>query len=164
MRQGVLFFICISLLACTDTPDFDVVPALTFDGVFNNTFAQSRAIDTAIIALTITDADGDIGESPLGLPTVFIVDEKDGFTQTFRLPRISEQGTGKGIKAEAQILYIINKGGLCCRYPDGTGGCIPSTEYPIDSFFYDTYVIDHAGNESNHVRVGPIYLICDDPN
>ena len=165
MRYLLILFVALSMASCTDAPNFNDVPALTFDGLIRDTLAQSTDIDTVYIKLTITDANGDIGETDNGQASVFLTDERDGFEQPpFILPRISQQGTGKGIKAEVTLLFRAVKGEFCCRYPDGTGGCFESTQFPLDSLFYDTYVVDHAGNESNHVRVGPIYLICDSPN
>ncbi len=165
MSRVILCFVLFGVLACTDAPDFNDVPSLTFDGIINNTIAQSIVEDTVIIQLTVTDANGDIGGNTGNQPTVFMTDEADGFAlPPFTLPALSEQGTGKGIQVEISLLFIVKKGDLCCRYPDGTGGCIESTQYPLDSIFYDMYVVDHAEHESNHVRVGPVYLICDDPN
>ena len=165
MYRFIILLLFVALVACTDAPDFDDVPELTYVGVINNQLAQSSVEDTVIIQLSVTDANGDIGENDAGDPSVFMTDERDGFAlPPFTLPRLSEQGTGKGIRADINLLFIVKKGDICCRFPDGTGGCIESMRYPLDSLFYDMYLVDHARNESNHVRVGPIYLQCDDPN
>lgn len=164
------FLTCLTVLlivGCTDAPDFDEVPELTYQGVFNDTLAQSIDRDTVFIQLTVTDADGDLGRRGNGdiEPNIFMIDEYDGFeAATFQLPMFSQQGIGKGIKAEITLSYIVVKGDACCRQPNGTRLCDVSMEHPVDSLFYDMYVLDHAGHESNHVRVGPIYLLCDDPN
>ena len=162
MYRVILFILFIAICACTDAPEFDDVPALTYNGILNNTFAQSIDTDTAFILFTITDANGDIGQNSLGTPSMFFTDELDGFElQPFTLPKISDQGTGKGIEMDVTLFFRVIKGDVCCRYPDGSGGCVPSSQNPLDSLFYDVYVKDHAGHESNHVRVGPIYLVCD---
>ena len=165
MSRWIIPILFLAAVSCTDAPDFDDVPELTYIGIQNDVLAQSTVEDTVVIQLSVTDANGDIGENDAGDPSIFMTDEKDGFElPPFTLPRLSEQGTGKGIRADINLLFIVKKGDICCRYPDGTGGCIESLRFPMDSLFYDMYLVDHAGNESNHVRVGPIYLLCDDPN
>lgn len=151
----------IIFIACTDSPDFEETPSLTYLGLSNNDLAQSVSPDTVIIHLEVTDADGDIGGQDGTQGSIYMIDQFDGYELApFKLPRIDQNGAGNGIKANIQLKFIVN-GDLCCRYPDGSGGCIPSTQYPLDSFFYETYIIDRAGHESNRVVVGPIYLTCD---
>jgi len=165
MRLPILYiFTLLLLIGCTDTPEFNDTPELTYDGIQNNFLAQSTARDTVFILFSLTDAQGDIGErfpnDPN--PSVFLIDERDDFVaSTFLLPKINKQGSGNGVRADVRLLYPIVRGDLCCRYPDGTGGCIPSTDFPVDSIFYSLHVVDHAGNESNRIRVGPVFLTCD---
>ena len=160
MRYLFSFFSILILSGCTNAPDFNDVPELTYIGVQNNLLAQSTARDTVLIQVSITDAQGDIGGTDA--PAAVLIDEYDGFeAATFQLPQMAKQGSGNGIKADITLYHIVVRGGLCCRYPDSTGGCIPSTTYPLDSIFYSLHVVDQAGNESNRVRVGPVYLQCD---
>ncbi len=155
-----LAFGLILLAACTEAPDFKDEPEISFLGILNNDLAQSIAFDTVLIQVSVTDAQGDLGG--LGKPTVYMIDKRDDFVAaTFELPNIEKQGSANGIEADVTLFHRVVKGDVCCRYPDGTGGCVPSIVYPIDTLFYDIYFVDHAGHESNRIEVGPIFLACD---
>lgn len=151
-------------VSCTDAPDFSDTPEIDYLGVENNFLKQSSVVDTVLIRLSIMDAQGDLGERFVDdpEPTVYLIDERDNFqAATFKLPKIDKQGSGNGVEADVTLLYRIIRGDICCRYPDGTSGCVPSTAHPVDSIFYNLYVVDHAGHQSNEIRVGPVYLECD---
>ena len=161
-HTSLIAIISLAIIACTDVPDFNVVPSLNFEGIDRNVLSQNGAKDSFYVRLMVTDADGDIGERENFLPTIFLIDMADG-TQafTFDVPRFDDRGGSNGIEAEIRLTAVVNRGDLCCRYPDGSSGCIPSEDFPVDSFFYETYLVDRAGNESNRVVVGPLYLTCD---
>lgn len=168
MNAKSIFIILTSIIlcaSCADVPDFDDVPLLRFDGLNKNTTAQVvPQKDTIIIKLYIEDADGDIGpkNNSDNTPTFFLKDLRDNqlFTN-FRIPVIPPQGTGNGITAEIELKIISSTFDFCCKFPDGTA-CRKLDQFPIDSVFYDTWLVDRAGHESNHVIVGPIYIECND--
>ena len=157
-----IFILFLLFFACADSTDFSDTPNLEFREVRENVVYQSLDKDTFFIDLYVEDANGDLGGDITDPPNVFMIDQRDSsVSYTFQLPKIPDEGTGNGIAADITLLAIVIKGDQCCIYPDGTSPCTPSVVYPMDTIFFDTYLIDNAGHESNHVMVGPVYIRCD---
>lgn len=151
-------------MSCSDDPGLSDIPVISDAQIVADTLAQSDASSSILITFKVEDGDGDIGppENNNAPPNVFLLDKATGFlSESFRLPELSEQAAGKGVKADVTMTANFIRGDICCRYPNGTSGCIPSTAHPLDSIFYTLYLVDLAGHESNRVTVGPLYLRCD---
>lgn len=152
------------VIACSDDPNLSDTPVISEARVEADTLSQSDAASSFLIKFRVEDGDGDIGppSNNNAPPNVFLIDEASGFqSESFRLPELSEQAAGKGVKADVTMQANFVRGDICCRYPDGSSGCFPSQMYPLDSIFYTIYLVDMAGNESNRQRIGPVYLRCD---
>jgi hypothetical protein len=152
-----------AFVSCADVPNFTDIPKIEFTGVRENVILQSADKDTFFVDIYLEDANGDLGgENVEDPPSVYMFDQRDGAqAYTFQLPKIPVEGTGNGIAADISLKAINTKGGQCCLYPDSTPPCEPSETYPVDTVYFDTYIVDNAGNESNHIVVGPVYIRCD---
>lgn len=161
----IIVLLSFLIISCAEAPDFSEEPVIEFLSVSNNMIRQSTVKDTIFFMLHFEDGDGDIGSTEGSEPNVVMVDERDGSAAfTFRTPKIPEQGAGNGVEGEVILKAIINKGDLCCFFPNGQSPCTPSSVFRFDTIYYSTTLTDRAGNVSNEVMAGPVIIRCDDPN
>ncbi len=146
------------IFSCANPPDFPLEPIITYESISTNTINQSAIrADSAMITISFTDGDGDLGREDMDSVDIFIIDNRIDFLQPgFVIPFIGQQGVGKGISGEISFLAPPN----CCIFENGLPPCQPSTEFPIDTVTYDIYIVDRAGNESNRVTTEPIFIRC----
>ncbi len=146
------------LFSCANPPDYPLEPVIAYKSISTNTINQSAIrADSALITISFTDGDGDLGREGMDSVDIFIVDNRIDFLQPgFVIPFIGQQGVGKGISGEISFVAPPN----CCIYENGLPPCQASTEFPIDTVTYDIYIMDRAGNESNRVTTEPIYIRC----
>lgn len=161
IMKNIFFTVLVFILfySCTDAPDFPDEPQIEFISISKSELQQDDLnTDSLSIFLSFTDGDGDIGsEQNSSEQNIFLIDTRTGFTQDkFKIPFVPPQGTGNGISGTMEILAFTT----CCIYPDRTPPCTPSTKFPKDTLQYEIYIVDRAGNESNHVFTGDIILNC----
>jgi len=117
-------------------------------GQFNN--------DSLSITFSFTDGDGDIGTQDSTL-SLFVIDKRDGnYSNKYKLPYVSQEGTANGISGEVQFVIFTT----CCYFPNGATPCEKSTTYPTDTLVYQIYMKDRAGHTSNIIETDPIILDC----
>lgn len=158
----IVALITVTATFCVQPPDYPRAPELEYIGFNKLVIPQGGGIggsDTLKLRLGFTDGDGDLGFED-GTFDVFIRDSRDSFEEIRKLPVIPEQGVGNGISGEIYLRFPNEPSNLCCIYPDQTPGCKPNPNYPTDSFFYEVYIQDRAGNESNVVKTETVTLIC----
>lgn len=149
--------------SCTKPPDYSNIPEIEFIRLSKNLMRQSSlGPDTVIITFGFTDGDGDLGTGQEG-PEVFVFDGRDNFEKPpYQLPKIDQQGVGNGISGEISILMPTT----CCIFPPQNGIAYPpcdnSPNAPsmFDTVFYQIYIKDAAGNQSNTISTPPITLRC----
>lgn len=146
---------------CLQPPEYPVEPVLTYVGISSDTMLQGSVTEDSVrVFLSFTDGDGDV--SPAATDSVsnfFLENIRTGETVTdFATDPIPEEGAENGISGEISLRVFTT----CCDYPDFVVAfpCTPSDQYPIDTLDLEAYMVDRAGNESNRVRIDPIYLIC----
>ena len=146
---------------CVQPPDYPEAPVLEYIGFNKLTVAQGGGFlenDTLILRIGFTDGDGDLGYDD-GTVDIYITDSRDGFSEVRKLPVIPEQGVGNGISGEIRLVFPNEPTNLCCIYPEGPG-CQPNADFPTDSLFYEVYIIDRAGNQSNIIQTETVTLRC----
>ncbi len=144
--------------ACADAPSFDAVPELKFEGLSKQQLAQSINSDTLVIHYYVDDAEGDIGGRVDG--DLFLKDLRDSSMLTpYRLPMIDGSATGNGVSLDIYLNLFKVGDDICCKTPAGI--CRPSIQYPLDTLYFESWLVDLADHESNRVVVGPIYITCD---
>ena len=149
--------------ACLKPPDYPVEPVVEFLGLSKDTLIQGLdpTTDETFVVLGFTDGDGDIAFGAEDSTTsVFIENIETGVIKDqLNVDPIDETGIENGISGQ----FLIRVATTCCIYPENIVAfpCDVSTEYPIDTLYYEAYMRDRAGNESNRVALPPIYLQCD---
>lgn len=145
-------------LSCVIAPDYPVEPVLTYNGVSKNTIFQGVSnTDSLYISANFTDGDGDLGDENENKFNIFLIDNRTGNLQDkFITPYVPPAGASNGISGELQILVYTT----CCFFPDNIPPCESPPQYPTDTISYDIYIVDRAGNESNHITTEQIVISC----
>jgi hypothetical protein len=151
MRTGypaVLLILLIAFSACQKNT-VSKIPHISLTA-FAPSDSMKVNIDTAYLLFTLTDGDGDLGND-----TVSVIHWKDsrfdtmGFIKTdFPYIDPSIEDPKKGLE------------GTCLFFP------VPQPVPRLDSvhmaqgdtFFYEFYITDRAGNESNHIITHPLIV------
>lgn len=146
---------------CVKPPDYPIEPVIEFMNIDKNFMSQGLQDNDFVLAtITFTDGDGDLGSEDDSV-SIVITDLRDNSVNTSatRLPMVPEQGAGNGISGEITFRLFQT----CCIPPPEfqRGPCAPNPDFPVDTLEYEVYIVDRAGNESNHILLEPIYLQCD---
>jgi hypothetical protein len=165
------------LFACIKPPNYPLQPKISLVSI-SDTFIDQRAIIEVVFSFQ--DGDGDLGVSnatgscpdtslckPKESPTscynndlfdIFITDERTGclILSGMVIPEIPPKGNSNAISGE----FYVNVGPICCLPPDNTAGCIPNFIYTTDTLHCNVQIRDRAGNYSNKITFGPIYIDC----
>lgn len=146
------------LMSCTQPPDYPIEPQIEFNRFSRDFMNQGFGPEDSIVMFVdFTDGDGDLGNKEDSLD-VFITDTRlNAGPLNYKLPFIPEQGSGNGISGEIAIVLPSS----CCIFPNNTPPpCTESQTFPTDTLIYEVYIKDRAGNESNRILTGDIYLNC----
>ncbi len=160
------FFICFILgllgliSSCTQGPNLSDIPYLEYQMLSKDTIDQSVSTDDSfVLFLHLEDGDGDIGnESDESVFNLFIIDNRTGedYDQPVQIPKIPESVSKRGVLIDLELTLFPT----CCRFPDSTIPCEPSTSNPLDSLTMSIHLVDRAGNMSNVVTTDWLYLRC----
>ncbi|MBR9922826.1 MAG: hypothetical protein GYB31_18520 [Bacteroidetes bacterium] len=162
----LLVILGLSFTACIQPPDYPPEPEIEFISLSKTTMISGKSNeDQTLLTIAFTDGDGDIGNFQTDGTSeldMFLIDNRTGdFAEKYSIPFVPEQGASNGISGEVYATLY----NTCCIYPpfvtDAATGCDPSQQYLVDTLIYEIYIMDRAGNESNHVFTDPIYLLCD---
>jgi hypothetical protein len=156
-----LLALLLGVSGCVSPPDYPDEPVIAYEGISKNTIYQftNGPSDSLTIQFSFTDGDGDIS-SP-DSTNIFIVDsrfpdEDPSFVAAF--PTIPVEGTGNGISGDV-FFTVINSGqAVCCVFNDRF--CAEDVRYPVDTFSYQIYITDRAGNRSNTIQTEQIQILC----
>ena len=167
---SILLFILIGILlmpSCSEPPDFSDEPVISFLYFTKDTVNQGGIGGGEVVTLAIyfEDGDGGLGDAQDSL-NLYLEDTRVKSTMVpeessyrYRIPLIPEQGSSKGISGE--IYVDINTGApICCISPLIPNVCEPSDLYPIDTITFLVQIRDRAGNLSNVMETGPLYMLC----
>lgn len=159
----LLLIACLSILSCSDKPDFTDAPTIEFRSISKNQLQQSstNATDTLEVIIYFEDGDGDIGhdrtDGNFAPFDVIYIDNRTGDVgQMFNLPYVPEQGSGNGITGTARMTLLST----CCVFNDGTPPCESPIDKPTNDLIYEVYILDRAGNQSNTITLPAITLLC----
>lgn len=178
LSKLVVFALSLLMLkSCISPPSYPLAPRIEFRS-FSDTLINQ--LDTFSVTIYFEDGDGDLGNNAAGnipctnpcLPeevdtscfnntlfNVFAVDDRTGclLASGTVIPDIPAKGSTNAISGE----MIITVGPVCCfDRVNNLGGCIPLPEYPRDSLTFKLRIRDKAGNFSNELSVGPVFINC----
>ncbi|MCB0704291.1 MAG: hypothetical protein KDC34_03240 [Saprospiraceae bacterium] len=167
-KQNILLLVLpvLILSSCIQPPDYPIEPVIEFVSLSKTTMVSGKSDeDETLLTISFTDGDGDLGNFQNNgqiMLDMFLIDSRTGdFDEKFSIPFVPELGASNGISGEIYARIFTT----CCIYPayvtDAATGCDPSQQYPIDTLTYEIYIVDRAGNESNHIFADPIYILCD---
>ncbi len=153
---------------CTNPPDFPIEPEIEFLMLNKDSVIQGSQGNDDLLQVTIsfTDGDGDLGDQENDSLNYYYQDTRfRDFLDidkalSARIPFIPEQGTGNGISGEITLNLSSGNKEICCVHPQTNQACLPFDDFPIDTATYLIQIRDRAGNWSNVVETGPIYILC----
>ena len=156
--QIFIFCLFLSSVGCVIAPDYPDEPVLTYNGISKNTIVQGVSnTDSFYISANFTDGDGDLGNEDENKFNLFLIDKRTGNLQDkFITPYVPPAGASNGISGEISLLVYTT----CCFFPDNIPPCESPPQYPTDTISYELYIVDRAGNESNHIITEPIIIYC----
>jgi hypothetical protein len=159
---SLLLILAFGVFSCVQPPNYSNVPEIEFVQFNQDSITQGLAQnvnDTLEVTFSFTDGDGDIGDETEAID-VFLIDSRDNFPNPIKLPVIPNIGTENGISGEITVRIPNKPSNICCTYPDGSPPCTINNEFPVDTFSYQIYMVDRAGNESNRIQTDQITIIC----
>lgn len=150
----VLFVLSIFVLAsCKKDQNVAEAPKIDLVGMFPDSLNSGDFTDTVYIKFSLYDKNADIGQDQTQdkIYDIYIKDARvDTFTGYF-FPEIDDfiRNPTKGVQGECFFLVL--------------GAFTYTREDSIHANFGDTtqfelYIKDLAGNESNHITTGPVYI------
>lgn len=148
--------------ACVQPPDYSNIPEIEFIRFNQDSIKQGNSLnapDTLEIIFSFTDGDGDLGSDDDSID-VFFTDSRDEFETPFKLPVIPNIGTENGISGEITVRVPNQPFNICCTYPDNSPPCVPNPQFEVDTFSYNIFLRDRAGNMSNRIQTSPVTIIC----
>lgn len=131
--------ILITIASCKPDPATDPVPTIEFMSVDPSTVVEFQ--DSLTFIISYQDGDGDLGENNPTAENLFLRDSRNGVTYGFRIQQLAP--TGSEISIQGELNVILEHTSIT----DGSSS---------QSVTYEIWVIDRAGNESNHVETGPV--------
>lgn len=157
-----LFSLTLIVASCAKAPDFPREPFIEFREVRNYHIAQTDMADTIVFTVYFEDGDGDLRPDQNGSPNVFLRDQRDSsIAFSFASPPIPTEGSGNGIRGTLELRASFLRGDICCLYESGQPPCTPAIPMRTDTVYYDLFLFDEAGHQSNTITAGPIFIRCD---
>ncbi len=126
------------------------IPYISWIGMSKDRVQSGNVRDTVLLVFALRDGDGDLGHDDEY--DLFLIDSRDTSRAElgFSLPTIPDEivNPRTGIEGECQIAVDAARF-LLLRddYPDG------------DSLYYEFYIRDRAGHESNRLETPMIYIM-----
>lgn len=160
LRYSLFLILILLLAACHDSASFENVPAIEFISVSKTDMIQSDLDqDSLLFTFSFTDGDGDLGYG-IGdsRPDIFIIDSRtNAIHESVKLPEFPDNG-GRSISGNMHV-WIYS---TCCFLPFNNiiPPCSNPPSHPTDSMYFELYIKDRAGNESNRIQSSPIILHC----
>lgn len=139
----VLFTVMLS--ACVKPPEYSNVPNIAFVSV-NKTAFDEAVNDSLKITIYFEDGDGDLGGTETDSLNMFIGDSRAApYYFGVKIPFIQLQGNHDDISGNIYYTYDPI--------------CLNDTA-AVDTFSYDIYIVDRAGNKSNVISTPEMTVIC----
>lgn len=136
-------FFAIAFSSCKKNSDeVSTTPSITIQSLTPGTIKQFS--DTLTMIIAYEDGDGDLGENNSTAKNLFVTDKRINITTAYRISELAPQGSAINIKGTLK-LYLSNIPVL-----NGNNS---------ESYNYDVYVKDRAGNTSNVVTSSSVTVL-----
>ncbi|MFN0275473.1 MAG: hypothetical protein ACKVPJ_07000 [Chitinophagales bacterium] len=149
MRQIIIITILIitlSFSACVKPPEYPIEPFIEFVSIDKTSFSEVSGDVTMLITIYFEDGDGDIGGGLDDSLNMYWEDSRiPGYFIPFKIPFVELQGNHDDISGNIYVTW--------------DNDCIDFTS-TSESFYYNIYIVDRAGHESNIIQTPGLSIIC----
>ena len=156
MKNAIVLLVLsvfIAFASCKKESNLSKVPKIDFKFMFPDSLTSGNSGDTIYIQFSLEDGDADLGHDPNQTENydIYIKDARvDTFTGYF-FPKIDDfiKNPAKGIQGDCYFLVL------------GTFTFVRDDSIHVtlgDTTQYEIYIKDLAGNESNRITTGPVYI------
>jgi hypothetical protein len=147
-RLLILPLLCL-FCACAKKKDRNKVPSIMLKGISTNEI-KTGSSGFVHVFFSFADGDGDLGVKPSsGDFDIYTIDNRDtakvGYFFPFELPDLRQDN--EPLTGDCALSL---EGAYMLLRPTRPGG---------DTVNYEIYIRDQAGNESNHINTGDIYIL-----
>ena len=122
-----------------DDVEISDVPEIEFVSVNPSTVVEYQ--DSLTFTISYRDGDGDLGENGVGVENLFLTDSRNDVTYTFRIKQLAPDGADIAIQGNLNV--VLQSAAIL----DGSAS---------QTFTYEIYVVDRAGNQSNTVTTSSV--------
>ena len=152
---ALLLLAAAAVFSCTKSNDVSKIPqiSLIYFGSTDGRDSMVQNIDTGLLKFGIVDGDADLGNDPSGpKDDIFVNDLRfdTGYTG-YHFPAIDQsiEDPKKGIQGTCTLILT----------PDLLAMRRDSLHLAVgDTVRFEVYVVDRAGNKSNHIVTGPFII------
>lgn len=141
----ILFLLSLLALGCkkkdSDLPH-SPIPSIEIVSLSPGTVQEN--VDSIRFVLHYVDGDGDLGENSPDVENLFIIDNRIGIAEAFRIPQLAPDGSNIAIEGDLNVTY------------PGTGITNGGNSQGVT---FTVYVVDRAGNESERVVSGEVNVV-----
>ena len=136
-----IFYCCENI---NNDPVFPLVPAIKITSISQDTLVEF--VDRLVLTIEYEDGDGDLGNANPDVNSIFVKDSRLAESDEYYLPPLAPDS------AQVSITGTFNLE-LSHTFLFGNG-----TE---ETTFFEVYVIDRAGNQSETVLTEPVLVVKD---
>ena len=141
---AALTLVVLLAAACKKDPDIDLKdPVPQVLGVTVSPTTVHAFQDSVVFLVEYRDGDGDLGENSPSAKNLFLVDNRIGITETYRIQELAPSGATIPITGTLRVI-LPNTGTT-------NGASSQSANFTV-------YLRDRAGNESNHFVTSSITI------
>ena len=144
MRGTILILVIAVIFSACKKDKYTSAPQIEYKSLTSNVFVNVVGAQSPKIKFTITDSEGDLGDTAY----IHVKNLLNGKIDSFPFPNLNG-ATKKNLKADV----FVNTLAGC------DGGTFPPGR--VDTMYYEIYVTDFAKNKSNTiVTTDPVYQAC----
>lgn len=145
MKSVLLLFIVVLIGSCKKPPQLPPEPKI-LDVGFDK--MQITAGEELVVGIDFEDGDGDLGEEDTSSASnAYLIDSRYGFTYPYKIPVLNTSGVPQAISGTVWIKHPMS----CDPVPPNR---------TLDTVSFEVYVVDRAGNESNHFQTEEVIIEC----
>lgn len=151
ITRCVLLIGLLALAAC-ERAKYSEIPNITFKALIPDSVRAGSSEDTAILAFTVRDGDGDLGnQSVNGEYDIYLKDSRDSTITGYFFPQIPGGVIDPKQGLEGDCFLALYAAGLIPRQDS-------IHKRNGDTVRYEVYIKDQAGHESNRFTTPDLFI------